>query len=219
MSRWYERANEASFKSVEGGYVFQNPNPWVLARPSYYLVDEAKKAAILNYLGRWRLMMVLVSAAMPLSMMLVFNAWPKSVGRLLLPAFVALGPALFSLLLFAALLLLIAAVIAIPQFYLARSLRPVLADAPRTEERIKVAEQLPKIAKSASSTVLIIGLVGVLAMMASSGIGLIDAYFEGHLARSAFASAPLIVVSLLLGSYFVYLLRLKAKMRRAPRES
>jgi hypothetical protein len=41
---------------------------------------------------------------------------------------------------------------ALPQIYLARSLRPLLADAPRTEKRIRLAEQLPKIAVSVSGS-------------------------------------------------------------------
>ena len=35
------------FKQVPGGYVFQQPNPWVFGRSSGYLVNEAQKAALL----------------------------------------------------------------------------------------------------------------------------------------------------------------------------
>ena len=35
------------FKKVEGGYVFQQPNPWLFGRSSRYLVSEAQKAALL----------------------------------------------------------------------------------------------------------------------------------------------------------------------------
>jgi hypothetical protein len=216
MPKWYERANEASFKAVEGGYVFQKPSPWVLARPSYYLVNEAKKADILAYLRRWRLMMLLISGAMPFAMLLG-NLWPN-LGRSLLPAYLALGPGLFSLVLFTAAMLLMAAIIAVPQVYLARSLRPLLADAPHTEQRIEVAERLPTIAKSASSTVLIIGLIAALIVIGSGGAELVDAYFEGHLVRTAFAFAPLIFFAMLLGSYFSYLLWLKMKMHGTSRE-
>jgi hypothetical protein len=48
---------------------------------------------------------------------------------------------------------------ALLQIYLARSLRPLLADAPRTEKRIRLAEQLPKIAVSVSGQVLVVGLI------------------------------------------------------------
>jgi hypothetical protein len=56
--------------------------------------------------------------------------------------------------------MLIAPVMALPQVYLARSLRPRLADAPRTKKRIRLAEQLPKIAVSVSGKVLVVGLFG-----------------------------------------------------------
>ena len=57
--RWYARANEASFKPIEGGYVFQAPSPWMFARPRYYLVSAAKKAEISAHLARWRLLLFL----------------------------------------------------------------------------------------------------------------------------------------------------------------
>jgi hypothetical protein len=218
MSRWYERANEASFKPVEGGYVFQNPNPWVLARPSYYLVNDAKKTEILVHLGRWRLMLLLVLA---INFLVTSPAimWPKSVGSFLLPAYLTLGPGLFGLLILAAAILLMALFFAVPQIYLARSLRPLLADAPRTEERIKVAEQLPTIAASTASTVLVVGLICALAAIGSGGVRLVDAYFAGHPARGAFLSSTMIAMGVLLASYFVYVLRLKTKMRAASRET
>jgi hypothetical protein len=215
MTRWYESANEASFKSVEGGYVFQSPSPWIFARPSYYLVSEAKKAEILVPLGRWRLLLLSLPAIM-LSIMLVPIVWPETFGHLLLPAFRLLGTGLFSMLLFAVMALLLAPLIAMPQIYLARSLRPLLADAPRTEQRIKVAEQLPKIAASVSGKVLAIGLVGALAMIVSAGLLLLDAFQEGRLAGSPlYSSSVLAVAGALLTAYFIYLMRLKAKMKRA----
>jgi hypothetical protein len=35
------------FKQVPGGYIFQQPNPWIFGRSSRYLVNEAQKAALL----------------------------------------------------------------------------------------------------------------------------------------------------------------------------
>src|SRR5712692_9044777 len=141
MPRWYERANEASFKPVEEGYVFQAPSPWIFARPSYYLVNDAKKAEIFTRLGRWRLLLLLPA---PLIFFLMFPVilLPSTFGRLLLPVYLQLGTGLFTSLLFTVLLLLMAPFIAMPQIYLARALRPLLADAPRTEERIKLGKQV-----------------------------------------------------------------------------
>src|SRR5262245_26279340 len=58
MAKWFEAANEASFKAIEGGYVFQSPNPWMFARPRYYLVSAAQKAEISDRLRRWRILML-----------------------------------------------------------------------------------------------------------------------------------------------------------------
>ena len=145
MPRWYERANEASFKPIAGGYLFQAPSPWIFARPSYYLVSDATKAEISARLGRWRLMLLLVGPAV-LCLMLPMILFPSTIGRLLSPVYQHLGTGLFAPFLFTVLMLLIAPIIAVPQIYLARALRPLLADAPSTDERIKLAEQLPRVA-------------------------------------------------------------------------
>ncbi len=215
IPRWYERANEASFKAVDGGHVFQAPSPWVFARPSYYLVNDAEKAQIFAHLGRWRLLLLL-PVPVVLAVILPVILFPATFGRLLVPAYVQLGGGLFTLLLFVAMITLLIPLIAVPQIYLARALKPLLADAPRTEERIKVAEQLPKIAASASTKLLVVGLIGGLGMMTSGGLLLLDALSEGHLAGITLFNPSMLVVSGgLLTAYFVYLFRLKAKLRHA----
>jgi hypothetical protein len=207
--RWYARANEASFKPIEGGYVFQAPSPWMFVRPSYYLVSAAKKAEISAHLGRWRLLHFLPVLGIICLALPVF-VFPS----LLSPLYQRLGTGLFYLFLFTVLMLLMAPLIAVPQIYLARALRPLLADAPPTEERIKLAEQLPKVAVAVSSKLLVIGLVSAVAIMVASGLLLLDAFLEGRLAGSAlFSSSIVAVVGGLLTFYFIYLLRLKAKVK------
>src|SRR5687768_3309132 len=100
-ARWYARANEGSFKPVEGGYVFQAASPWVFARPSYYLVSAAKKAEISVHLDRWRLLMFLPLLGV-LCLMVPAIAFPS----LLSPLYRQLGSGLFLLFLFAAITLL-----------------------------------------------------------------------------------------------------------------
>ena len=215
MPRWYERANEASFKPVEGGYVFQAPSPWIFAWPSYYLVSDAKKAEISTRLGRWRLLLLMVGPAV-LCFMLPVILFPATIGRLFLPLYQQLGTGLFAPFLFVVLMLLMAPLIAVPQIYLARALRPLLADAPPTEERIKLAEQLPRVAGAMSSKMLVIGLVAALAMVVASGLLLLDAFLEARLAGSAlFSSSIFAVMGGLLAFYFIYLLRLKSKLNPA----
>jgi hypothetical protein len=215
MPRWYECANEASFKLAAGGHVFQAPSPWMLAWPRYYLVNDAQKATLLAGLGRWRLLLMIatmIELALVLSVTLPIILWPSTFARLFVPMHHQLGAGLFVTVLAAMMVLPIVSLFAVPQIYLARVLRPVLADAPRTDERITVAEQLPKIAASASAKVLVVGLIAGLAMMGGSLLQMSDALLEGHLARSAPPSAAIFIGGALLISYFVYLLRLKVKL-------
>ena len=211
--KWYERANEASFKPVEGGYVFQAPSPWMLARPSYYLVSEATKAEILACLGRWRLLLLLLPGLSILCLMLTVILFPSAIGRLSSPMYQQLGSGLFAPVLFILVMLLMAPFVAVPQIYLARALRPLLANAPRTEQRIKLAEQLPKVAVAASTGLLIVGVICGFAMVVASGLLLLDAFLEARLAGSVlFSSSIFAVMGGLLAFYFIYLLRLKSKL-------
>jgi hypothetical protein len=181
----------------------------MFVRPSYYLVSAAKKAEISAHLGRWRLLHFLPVLGIICLALPVF-VFPS----LLSPLYQRLGTGLFYLFLFTVLMLLMAPLIAVPQIYLARALRPLLADAPPTEERIKLAEQLPKVAVAVSSKLLVIGLVSAVAIMVASGLLLLDAFLEGRLAGSAlFSSSIVAVVGGLLTFYFIYLLRLKAKVK------
>jgi hypothetical protein len=105
--------------------------------------------------------------------------------------------------------------IAVPQIYLARALRPLLADAARTEERIKLAEQLPNVAVTASTRLLVVGLICGFAMVLASGLLLLDDFLDGRFTGSAlFSSSIFAVMGGLLTAYFTYLLRLKASLTR-----
>jgi hypothetical protein len=213
MAKWYEAANEASFKSAAGGYVFQSPNPWIFARPRYYLVNDAQKAKIAALLGRWRLLNVV-------TIILIFGLFfsfmvlsPGTFARLLQPA-TQLGMGYF----FPAMALgmtVLVPLVAVPHIYLMRGLRPLLAGAPRTNERITVAEQLPKIAAPVSGKVLAIGLVAGLCMMLGSVLIFLDGFLEGHMARSLLVSAPILIGGGLVTAYIVYLIILKARLKRS----
>jgi hypothetical protein len=215
VSRWYEKANEASFKPVDGGYVFQKPNPWVFARPSYYLVNDSTKTEIMAHLGRWRLMLLL-TPAVSIAIVMFTNFAPKSVWKSLIPAFVYMGPTLFSVTLFAVLMLVLAPLIALPHIYLARALRPLLIDAPRTQMRISLAEQLPRIATSVSPKLLLIGLISALVMVVCGGFELLAAWFEEGFTNAVVLTASFLITGgALLALYFSYLVRLKRMMQLA----
>jgi len=218
MARWYEAANEASFKPLAEGYVFQSPNPWIFARPRYYLVNEAQKKEIAALLGRWRLLLMTI-------ILIIFVLFGSFISFMMLfpAAFIRLaGPALqfgiapFSVMLSVLLTLLIAPLIAVPQIYLSRGLRAPLASAPRTNERITMAEQLPRIAGAVSGKVLVLCLVSGICLMGSAILGLVDAYFEGHLVRNlSLIFLLLFAFGGLLTGYIAYLIRLRTKLRSA----
>jgi hypothetical protein len=218
MARWYEAANEASFKPSDGAYVFQSPNPWIFARPRYYTVNEAQKAELLVVLGRWRLMLiicVLVIFALMGSFIVFVTQSPGTFVRLVRPA-LQLGTGPFSALLFALLMLMVAPLLAVPQICLYRGMRAPLASAPRTDERITMAEQLPNIAKAVSGKVLAMGIVGGVSMMGLAILTLVDAYLDGQLSGGRlFSYAVLLAVGAGLTGYFVYLIRLRAKLKSA----
>jgi hypothetical protein len=217
MTKWYERANEASFKATSGGYVFQAPSPWMLAPPRYYLVSEAQKARLLEGLGRWRahlLIASLTNGALTLAIILAIALWPATFARPIVPLYLQLGVGPFTLLLCALLTLVMAPLLAVPQICMARALRPVLAEAPVTDERIKLNEQLPKIASSVSGKVLAFGLLGGLAMIGGGGVALIDAYLEGRLAARALPDAIIVSIGALFTASFLYLINLRARQKR-----
>jgi hypothetical protein len=190
----------------------------MLAWPRYYLVNDAQKTELLARLGTWRLLLMIamvIELLLTLSITLPMILWPGPFARLFVPLHNQLGTSLFASVLAAAMILPIVSLFAVPQIYLARTPRSVLADAPQTDERITLGEQLPKIAASVSGKVLAVGLIGGLAMMSGGIAQMLDAFLEDHLARSAPANAAIFIMGGLLGSYFVHLLRLKAKSKQS----
>ena len=217
MAKWYEAANNASFRPADGGYVFQSPNPWIFGWPRYYLVSEAQKAELLPYLGRWRLLLlltVLAEAVILGSFVAFVKLAPATFLRLAAPAF-HFGVGVFAVGMFVLLMLLMAPLIVIPQLYLNRRLGPVLATAPRTSQRIVIGDQLPKIANSVSGKVLALGLVGGICMIGAAAPALFDAYSEGRwMSGLLFPFLPTFALGAAMTAYFAYLYRLRARQRR-----
>ena len=169
MARWYERANELAFKAVPGGFVFQCPNPWVFARPRYYLVNEAQKAEILGHLRRWRianLAMIGFLVVTAIAVMLVVQIVPLSYSLPLIYAWAAL--------------IIVLCVSLSPHLYRGWKLAPIVATLPPTDQRIRMAEQLSSTATSAAKLLLFVGLVGGVVMVVAGVIGVIDAVNEGR---------------------------------------
>ena len=218
MAKWYEAANEASFKATDGGYVFQSPNPWIFARPRYYLVNDTQKAAISERMRRWRILLLtlmMVTFALIGSIFAFITLSPGTFFGLFRPVIQVVGVGFFGTVFSLLLAVVVMPMVLVPHIYLMRGLRRLLSNAPRTSERITVADQLAKIAASVSSKVLVVGIIGGVVMIVGAILSLVDAFFEGHLARSIAYSTPLLVSGGLAIAYLVYLAKLKAQLRRS----
>jgi hypothetical protein len=64
-----------------------------------------------------------------------------------------------------------------------------------------------------SGKLLVVGLISGSTMIAGGILLMIDAFMDEHLARIAPSSAAFVLMGGLLTSYFIYLLRLKAKSK------
>jgi hypothetical protein len=203
MARWYEGAEESAFKPTTGGYVFQ-PKPWVARRSRNYIVNESQKAEIAACLRRRQRLLLLMSAiyllltvALILSIRFAIHVRP---GFLV----IFLGVVILSPLL------------AVPQLYLNRALRPLLADLPRTDEQIAVGERLERTATAVSGKLLLLGALGGALCITGGLMVLSDAIAEGEVSRGVYRAAFLVVFGGVLTSYFAYLTILKNRPKRNP---
>jgi uncharacterized Tic20 family protein len=205
MARWYEGAEESAFKPIAGGYVFQPPSlSWPFSRPRAYLVDAAQKATLAGLLRRQRrqiLFMVVayVLIAMALAVALGMSAASYRVSTLGFLAILIMT------------MLAVVPIVIVPHIYLLRALRPLLADLPRTDERITFQEQLHSLAPAISGKLLFLGGIGGLLMVGGNLMILAEAIAEG---RSFYGPVLGLAVGALLTSYFLYLAILRARMKR-----
>lgn len=119
------------FKKVPDGYVFRAPNPWVLGRASFYLVNEAQKTKLLAIITTrspavfWVIFALLIGAST--AALAYFSGHDNPTPR----DFVIML-ALLPIWLYAAALVSVRPT--------ARRLQPILAGLPRTDQRITAAE-------------------------------------------------------------------------------
>ena len=209
MARWYEGAEESAFKPTAGGYVFQQPSPtWPFGRPVAYLVDEAQKAALIGCLRRQRLQILLV---MMVFMLIVAGS---SVLIAATGAATRLSGAEFAAG-FIVIFLGWIAIALLPYFHAVRAMRLLLADAPRTEERITIGEQFQRLAGAISPKVLWLGGAGGVLMIVGSLMTIGDAMSEGRTVLWFPWQLSTLVVGALLTSYFIYLGTLRRKANRS----
>ena len=151
------------FKPVGDRYVFQAPNPWVFGRKRRFLVDDAQKQELLAIVTPRR--PVLWASAITLAILL----WTVAVAILAWAVSPHPDPTALDALAMAVLIVIpiLGALVVALQRNL-RRMRPILAGAPRTEERITPSELRQAITKAISlRRALILGAVW-------AGIGLLQ---------------------------------------------
>jgi hypothetical protein len=207
MAKWYDGAEEAAFKPVAGGYVFQPPSLyWPFARSRGYLVNEAQKAELMACLRRQRRRIFL------LLMVYVFGfGLTVAVGA-------SVSAQLMSPLWFIAIVLVtvlaVVLIAIVPHIYLMRTLRPLIADLPRTDERITLRDQLHSLAAAISGKLLLLGGIGGGLMIIGNIVSIVDVIAEGRGGSKLFWPIFGVVFGALLASYFAYLALLKARLKR-----
>jgi hypothetical protein len=105
----------------------------------------------------------------------------------------------------------------IPHVYLMRTLQPLVARLPQTDQRITLREQYSTIAATLSMKLLVVGIAGGALMMVGGILGLTTAVYDGRISIHLVAPVLLISLGALMTAYFVGLARLRAKATRADR--
>jgi hypothetical protein len=181
----YDGLEEAPFKPVDGGYVFQSSNPWCFGPSHNYLVNEAQKVAIAGCiretLREVRPVAVVAMFVLPVLMiagafLLITIGCPTPIAIVVLTVFV-FGPYL-----------------GMVHVYRMGRLRHLIADLPRTSERITLREANSNVGAHMSPKLLWLLLVCMSIGFLGSLAGLAAAYYDGHLLRQLPYVLPAVVV-------------------------
>jgi hypothetical protein len=208
MAKWYEGAEEAAFKPVAGGYVFQPPSLfWPFARSRGYVVNEAQKAEFIACLRRQRRQIFLLLVGYVLIVLGLMVAVGISSGR------AVRIPSVEFIAIVTVTALAVIPITIMPHIYLVRTLRPLLADLPRTDERITVGDQLQSLAAAISGKLLVLGGIGGGMMIVGNIVSIVDAVAEDRGDSKLYWPIFGLALGALLTSYFVYLAVLKRKLK------
>jgi hypothetical protein len=183
------------FKKVPDGYVFRAPNPWVLGRAKFYLVDEAQKTKLLAIITArsqavfWVMFAGLIGISTPALAYLSGHANPT-------PRDFVVMLALVPIWLYAAALVSVRPT--------ARRLQPLLAGLPRTDQRITAAEMRQAVRKTVSfrhylllgvsQAILSVALI-MLALQKTDG-GRVSVFADGGAFILVFCAVVVVVSSL-----------------------
>jgi hypothetical protein len=130
----------ALFKAVPGGWVFRSPNPWVFGDTPHYLVNDAQKAQIEAIIAPRRpgvVVAVLIGSIFAWMLAVATFMWAFSGHENPTPGDIGVMVVLICL--------PVVALLPIAGLIQRRRLRPVLAAAPLTTERITYAELQQKV--------------------------------------------------------------------------
>jgi hypothetical protein len=201
MPQWWWRGDgweDLWFKRVPEGWIFRAPKPWILSRQRHYLVSESQKKEIIAFFSQvsWRFIIVV-----GLFGVIVVAVWALAVS--LVPSQMTFSITIvFSFL---------AGYLVNTHFWL--PLRPLLAGAPRTTERITLSELL----RARAAIMPLPQLILVTLLFA------VYCAFSTYAAlTSAWAISPpidsltLAALSGWLAFYFFAMLRAKRKMTSGP---
>lgn len=209
MARWFEGSEEAAFKPVAGGYVFQAPSlAWPFGRASAYLVNEQQKAALTACLRRQRWQVLLVT----MGIMLAYAA----LGVTIAMSHQALH---LSAAKFAVVIIVVAMTVfgmaLLPYFWVLRAMRPLLVGLPPTDQRITAGEQIQRLATAISPKVLWLGGAGGVLMIVGNLMTVVDPLSESPRPPGFPSQVFGMLVGAALTGYFVYLAILRRKSRRS----
>jgi hypothetical protein len=207
MASLFDRAVEASFKPVPGGYEFRRPNPWLFGFWRTYLVNDAQKE-VLAAIVRQRQRLILGLLAIYLLMGFAATVLFEGLGG---PP--DLSPAAFLAVVVVALLGMLTLAL-VPHIYLMRRIEPLLAELPRTDEQATLHQQLFGVAAVISPVHLALGGGGGFLVAASNVKSLADMIAQGAGASDLVWSAFGLLIGFLLASYFSYLAILRRRLKR-----
>jgi hypothetical protein len=205
MAGLYDGMEEAAFKRIDGGYVFQASNPWFFGRYRRYLVNETQKTAIAGCIRETlRRVKPVVIAAMVIMPLLILG------GAFLL---VALGRTT-TIDIVALMVIVFGPYIALMHIYGVRRLRPLLADLPRTRERITLREGSGNLVAHMSFKLLLL-LLCCMGMCVVGSLGMLaEAFYEGHFVRSLLILSPGTILAGLAAGYLGKAMLDRARLKR-----
>lgn len=214
MSDYREPIVSTLFKQVSDGYVFRAPSPCVVGPARHYLVNAAQKTQIMAMLMPPRPMLRAVGLVVPLTL------WPLVFTQVIVPfgfdlahltardIFVMCGLFMIPFL----------AMLQIFHWWNLRQLRPVLADLPRTTQKISNRNLYPALVEA--MPVWNLALLGFGMGMISLGIAstLASKFGRHHPVwdASSLFSVALMVLTGAFAAYLFYRAIRKAMQRRRP---